>query len=703
MRFTPRTNTIILWVVSIGLMVGMVITFTPTLGALGGGGGPESQPSLFVNGEPVTQMEVNRARQSPLFAAVQEGPVAEDLELLLVDSLVRQEVLRQAASDERVGGGDVRQAVDDFREQNGVAGSGNDEAYRRLINNAGFTDADFRDYMRQQLRMEQYQASLSEGVEVSEAEVETFYLANRQQYATEPRIAARQLVVEDQETAEALRRRALAGEAFADLARENSLERAEQGGAIGGETPEPVGRAALPSAVAEVAFGLPGPGITDVVESAGRFWLVSVEAIVPAETQPLEAVRDEVREDALEAKRDAAVQQRIEELRADAEVTFPEDAELAYEDPVVATVGGVEIHASDLARATYTNPQIQQSLSAETASLILQFFKPTILEQLVERELALQGASELDATFFGTDAQVARSARAFVARDAEAGEEEIQAFYEENQDRYVVPASADVLRVDFDGADAAEAYRDEVLGGTDPAQAAEAAGVDLQDLGTVQEGELDEPLDSALFASDGFEPVGDTALEASDVLVIEEEAEGAEADEAPEEWEAPAEDGADADPAAGEGPQAEEDGAADAAVEETFVVLLAARTEERVRPLEEVRSQVEQAVLDQERTEMQEAWLSDLREEIEVENRLAEVQPEVEGGGAPATPLEGPNDEAQDGAEQDAPAEGDAAEGDAAPEDGETEGGLDDGVELDTPALDEAAPEDGVDEELPGN
>ena len=32
MRLSRKTNTIILWVVSIGLLVGMIITFTPSLG-----------------------------------------------------------------------------------------------------------------------------------------------------------------------------------------------------------------------------------------------------------------------------------------------------------------------------------------------------------------------------------------------------------------------------------------------------------------------------------------------------------------------------------------------------------------------------------------------------------------------------------------------------------------------------------------------
>ena len=48
-------------------------------------------------------------------------------------------------------------------------------------------------------------------------------------------------------------------------------------------------------------------------------------------------------------------------------------------------------------------------------------------------------------------------------------------------------------------------------------------------------------------------------------------------------------------------------------VEERFVVLIAQRTPERIRPLSEVRADVEAAVLAQERQDLQRAWLTGLR------------------------------------------------------------------------------------------
>ncbi len=55
-----------------------------------------------------------------------------------------------------------------------------------------------------------------------------------------------------------------------------------------------------------------------------------------------------------------------------------------------------------------------------------------------------------------------------------------------------------------------------------------------------------------------------------------------------------------------------------------FVILLADRTPERTRPLDEVRAQVESSVLAQERAELRNVWINGLRERIPViENLLA--------------------------------------------------------------------------------
>jgi len=686
MKLSRRANTIILWLVSIGLLAGMVITFTPSLGLGLGGANQAGAVALQVNGEPIRELDVAQARSNPLFLAVTEGEVGDDLELLLVDALIRQEVVRQESARQRVSDADVRRAVDEFRTTRGIAGRANDAAYLDLLARSGFTDETFRVYLRQQLQQEAWEAGLTEAVEVGDDEVRAFFEGNRDRYVSEERIVARHIVLDDRDLADGALARLQAGESAALVARELSLERADRDGALGaaaGETdPRPVGRPALPTAVATAAFGLGGPGITEVVESGDRFHVVVVEEYLPIAPRPFDEVAAQVRDDALEAKRSGVLEAEIERLVAAARVEIPEESELRFDDEAVAVVGDVEIMASDLVRATYTNPQIQQALSPDTAFIITAFFKPSILDQLIDQELALQGLAELDAPFVGPRALVAQSALNYVARDATVDEADIVAYYEQNQPAFTIPASAEVLQVEASSLEVAAAFRDAALQDGDVAAAAEASGAEVVDLGLVNPGQLDGLLDLTLFGTDAFEPLPAEPWQVSDVLVVTDEVPllpesldvGEDAADATAPADAPASADADAasDAAGADGAEAAADGVADEAGGEgeaegeadepltrfvdRYVVLVAERNPERVRPLEEVRAQVESVVLAEARAELRAAWIEQLREAIEVETLLEDPTAGFDFGqpGAEAGEAEDGVEGSEEGAEGDA-------------------------------------------------
>lgn len=603
MKLNRRTNLIILWILAGALVLGMVITFTPTMG-LGGGGQGTNTPAIIVNGEPITELAVVRARSNTLFNLVTEGEVGADLELLLIDDLVRQELIRQEAARERVTTAEVRSAVDEFRVSRGVAGRANDSQYLAILANSGFSDETFRTFLAEQLRQEKWQAGIIDGVMVTDAEVEAYFLTNSDAYQTEERISARQIVLETREEADAVRAELTAGADAGALARERSLERAERDGALGAgvdETePRPVGRAALPTPVATAAFALRGPGITDVVEVLGRYHVVVVESFFPATVRPFEEVADVVREDALQAKQAQALDEAIRRLQRDARVEISERSTLGlrFEDSVVATVGDVDIKRSELVRATYTNPQIQQALSPDTAFLITAFFKPALLDQLIDQELAYQGARQLGVPFVGPRRFVAQSALAYVTRDVEVTDEEIEAYYQSNLVAYTVAASAAASRVDFADVASAEAFRSALLAGEAVDDAVAANGGELASLGTVRPGQLALDLDTALFATEAFDalPAGG---EVSDVLVLVVQPESLP-----------------------EALEVEED-VPEAEPEEAVVVLIADRTPERVRPLSEVRAQVEATLLAERRAEARERWLAELRDDIAVVNHVS--------------------------------------------------------------------------------
>ena len=354
---SQRTRNTVLWIVAIGLLISMAISFTP--GRLFGNQAQqtaEGPVALNVNGEPVYEADVARLAQQAPFNAIQEGPVAADLKLVMLDELVTQSLVQQAASGQNVSNGEVRNKVNEFRDSQNVGGRSNDRNYVNLIAGAGYTDESFRELMREQLQQEKYVASLTSEVTVTDAEVQTYFDANRDAYQTEPRITAREIVVAEKAKADELYAQALAGADFAALARENSSEHADQDGALGASEgtsePQPVTSVALPTAVSDAAFALQGPGLTAPIAAGGAFHIVSVKAFSPAEPRPLDEVQAEVKTDTLELKKAGVQEEALLKLRADATIVSPPGSSYVYKDPVVARVGDDEIMAAELDRAT---------------------------------------------------------------------------------------------------------------------------------------------------------------------------------------------------------------------------------------------------------------------------------------------------------------------------------------------------------------
>lgn len=679
MKMSKRTRTVVLWAIAIGLLIGMVISFTPSMGLFQNPTAQLGTPQILVNDQPIREAEVLNARQGTLFNAVTEGPVAEDLERLLVDELIRQKLITQAASSMNVSGGAVRQAVDDFRASRGVDGRANDRNYVAMINASGFTDQTFRDYLRDQLRLSSWEESLVTDVSVTDAEVEAYYLSHTSAYQSEERILARQLVVADRETAESLRAQIANGASFAELAAANSLELADRQGALGAQAqetePRPVGRAALPTAVANAAFALRGAGLTEVVETPVGFQIVQVEEYVPSANRPLEEVRSTVEEDALTAKKQGVVEAEVERLRAAATVSFPATSQLTFDDPAIAKVGDTEITEVQLGRATYTNSQIQQALSPETADLIVGLFKPAVLRQLIDTELAYQGASQLGVPLVGSRAGVAQAALDYVSRDATVTEDEIEEYYRANIAAFTLSAEADVTQVDFTDLEAAASFRVALLDGTALDDAAADNAGTITDHGRVLPNTLGTELDTALFSTSAFEalPAGD--LEVSDVIVLSTpiEADPASVDAPAADEVAAGAEGAAADEEVAGASETQEAAADTAPTEiETFVVLVAARTPARERPLEDVHTQVSATVLASNKQTLRTEWLAGLRDEIEVaEYTVVDLAPEFSVPSEPTAEDVGDDVGADDAATQDAGAE------DAAPEDGAAEGAAD--------------------------
>lgn len=605
MKHRNTINVVILWVVSIGLLVSMVIAFTPNLG-LGGRNGNIEAPSLLeVNGDKITELDVARAMRNPPFNLSSHGETGEDLQTLLFDQLISNTLLERASAKMRVSNGEVREALAKYRADNNLAGRSNDSAYRNAIARSGFSDETFRDYLKEVERIRKFRESLTKDVSVTDAQVEQYFELNQDNYLSDPEILGRYLVVEDEELAKDLRKQLRDNpEAdFAALAREYSIEKAEEGGAIAGTDDGllAAGRAALPSDVADAAFALSDGGISDVVSSAGLYYIVKVQQFLKPEPVEFAEVADDVRETVQSIAESAALEAAIEEMREEAtiEVVAPEDSQYQYADPVVASVGEKTIHRSDLAQAVYYNPSIQNFLSPQSLDMI-GFFKPQILQQLIDNELAYQGAQKLETDFVGQPSQIAQSALQYVSKDIEVSDEETTQYYQDNLSEYTDPAEAEVQQLIFRGAeggeDSAQSFQLAILNGDialdDAETMVESYQGTFQDLGAIGVTSLPTNLQASVFGADnkGIEssliPLTDSNFAMSPIVPLSTD-------------------------------------------KSNYTFVFADVTPESVRPLARVKSNAAEKALRAKKNEAQEAWLEELRAEIAVEN-LTVPEPAVD-------------------------------------------------------------------------
>ncbi len=165
-------------------------------------------------------------------------------------------------------------------------------------------------------------AELAEGAVAGEA-VEEFYAAHPERFERPPRVRLRQILTEERQLAEEALAEIRAGADFAAVARrlagEGGTGDAAGGdssgnGFVGGSLGE-LSREDLPPAFAEVILELAPGEVSGVVEAEYGFHLFQVTEKLPAETVPLEVVRDEIERELLQRRADRLLAELAEEAR----------------------------------------------------------------------------------------------------------------------------------------------------------------------------------------------------------------------------------------------------------------------------------------------------------------------------------------------------------------------------------------------------
>lgn len=320
------------------------------LAACGGGEGDDAADVPAGSIAVVGDREISKAEYDRLLAQAEKTYEAREQEFpqagtpefaqlrnAIVRSLVEQAEFEIAAEelDVEVTDEDVEKRLDELKEQ---FFEGDQERYETELEKQGLTDAQVRKDVRTRILSERIFEQVTKGVQVTEADVQAYYEENKAQFETPATRDVRHILVKNKARAEDIHRQLQNGGNFAQLARRFSQDPAskEEGGKFtaqqGATVPE----------FDETAFELETGELSEPVKTQFGWHIIeATSAIKPKSTQEFPEVEEQIREQLLEEKKNARINEWIEELRE----RFEE--EIAYAPgfeppPPAATTGGAD-------------------------------------------------------------------------------------------------------------------------------------------------------------------------------------------------------------------------------------------------------------------------------------------------------------------------------------------------------------------------
>jgi parvulin-like peptidyl-prolyl isomerase len=290
--------------------------------AAGCGGGSESVPAdavAVVDGDEVAKSDydalitqarksyTNQKRDFPKAGT----PEFQTLKNQAVSFLVQREQFEQQAAelDVEVTDKQVEERLEQIKKQ---YFSGDSKKYEEQLKDQGLSDRQVRADIRAQLVSEKIFNAVTKDVKVSDADVQAYYEKNEEQFSTPESREVRHILVKTKALAEQLAAQLRAGADFAALAKQHSTDTGskESGGKLTitrGQTVAPFDKQ---------AFALAKNEVSAPVKTEFGFHLIEpLSEVKKASKAPLKEVRDSIRQQLLQTKKNEAMTEWVDELK----------------------------------------------------------------------------------------------------------------------------------------------------------------------------------------------------------------------------------------------------------------------------------------------------------------------------------------------------------------------------------------------------
>jgi foldase protein PrsA len=176
----------------------------------------------------------------------------------------------------------------------------------------GLTEEQVRRDIRGQLIQEALFKNVTKDVKVTDAEIEKYYKENASKYGQPESREVRHILVSSKQRADDLYRRIKGGESFERLAKQFSKDPGskDQGGKL------TVARGQTVPAFDKTAFLLSKGSLSRPIKTQYGYHLIEpLSAIKPAKTTPLKDVKDSIKQQLLQTKRNKAMTDWVEETK----------------------------------------------------------------------------------------------------------------------------------------------------------------------------------------------------------------------------------------------------------------------------------------------------------------------------------------------------------------------------------------------------
>mgnify|MGYP000159070042 CR=1 FL=1 len=191
---------------------------------------------------------------------------------------------------------------------------GDKKKYEKQLAEQGLSDAQVRKDIRAQIVSEKIFEQVAREVKVTDKEVTGYYAKNKAQYSQPESREVRHILVKTRAKADEMLRQLAAGADFGELAKKNSEDTGSK--ANGGKLTISKGQTVAP--FDKAAFGLKRNEISKPVKTEFGFHIIqALGEVKPAKVTPLKEVKDSIRQQLLQTKKNEAMTKWVNELKKD--------------------------------------------------------------------------------------------------------------------------------------------------------------------------------------------------------------------------------------------------------------------------------------------------------------------------------------------------------------------------------------------------